>query len=218
MARPTTAKSEARRNNAQELTMDSILSIPAFYDFLQFLIRGKAYGYTLVNEFIRPRPGDRVLDIGCGTGAMCQFLSDVQYVGFDMDPAYIRTCRRRLGTKGEFHHRALSHETVDNYDPFDIVLAIGVVHHLTDAEANTLFQLASRVLRPSGRLVTMDGVRLPRQSTYETLLLNSDRGKHIRTTAQYLDLAKAAFSSVTPVVTHTLLRIPYPSLVMVCTK
>ncbi len=58
------------------------------------------------------RPDDRVLDIGCGNGRVTWPLtealgSDGHYVGFDVSPAAIRYCRRRIGPVRpdfEFHH------------------------------------------------------------------------------------------------------------------
>ena len=55
--------------------------------------------------------------------------------------------------------------------PMYIVLAIGVVHHLDDAEAVKLFQLAHAALKSGGRLVTMDGCYVPKQSRVARHLL-----------------------------------------------
>ena len=55
---------------------------------------------------------DRVLDIGCGNGRVTWPLAEAlgpegRYVGFDVSPAAIRYCRRRIGPVRpdfEFHH------------------------------------------------------------------------------------------------------------------
>ena len=99
---------------------------------------------------------------------------------------------------------------------FDLVMAIGVIHHLNDAQAAKLFELARRVLRPGGRLVTFDGCYVPRQSRIARWMLAHDRGRFVRTQEEYLRLASAHFSKVESQIRHDLLRIPYTHLILRC--
>jgi cyclopropane fatty-acyl-phospholipid synthase-like methyltransferase len=97
---------------------------------------------------------------------MLAHLPDVQYVGFDMDEKYIQSAIERFGSRGKFFCRKVSEQVLHEMqeEKFDIVTAIGVVHHLDDAEAVDLFRLAHNVLRPGGMLVTRDGCYTPEQS------------------------------------------------------
>ena len=159
-----------------------------------------------------------MLDIGCGTGVILRYMPDVRYVGFDMSRSYVAACRKRYGNKGEFHCRALTASGVSDYGEFDLVLAIGVVHHLNDPEAVNMFSLAKAALVPGGRLVTLDGVYTDDQSPLVKLLLNNDRGKFVRKESRYRALAMSQFSDVSCSIHHDLFRIPYTVLIMECTK
>ncbi len=198
--------------------MKSLLSIPCLYDAFQFLARGKAYQERLARMFIRARPGDRVLDLGCGTGAMLSCLPNVDYVGIDMSPAYIAAGRRRHGARGRFLCMELTADAVEGFTDFDVILAMGVIHHLDDARALNLFRVAYDSLRPGGRLVTLDGVFTSGQSRIRRALLEADRGRHVRSEPAYRGLATDVFSEVKAVVIEDLFRIPYSTLIMECTR
>ena len=198
--------------------MRSLLSIPCLYDAFQFLARGKAYQERLARMYIRAQPGDRVLDLGCGTGAMLTCLPNVEYVGIDMSPAYIAAGRRRHGVRGRFLCMELTADTVEGFNEFDVILAVGVVHHLDDPRALNLFRVAYDSLRPGGRLVTLDGVFTSGQSRIRRALLEADRGRHVRSEPAYRSLATGVFSDVKTVVIEDLFRIPYTNLIMECTR
>lgn len=196
----------------------SLLSLPCVYDAFQFVARGTAYQRRLASTFIRACPGDRVLDLGCGTGAMLACLPQVDYVGIDMSQAYIDACRRRHGSRGHFHCAMLTADTVKLFGEYDVILAIGVIHHLDDTIAAELFHTARRALCPGGRLVTLDGVFTAEQSRLKRALLEADRGRHVRFEAAYRALAAAAFDDVRATVVEDLFRIPYTNLIMECTR
>lgn len=196
----------------------ALLSLPCFYDVFQFMARGTAYQARLARTYIRARPGDRVLDLGCGTGAMLACLPQVEYVGMDMSPAYIDACHRRHGGRGHFHCAMLTADTVERFGACDVVLAIGVVHHLDDTTAAELFLTARKILRPGGRLVTLDGVFTAEQSWLRRALLEADRGRYVRSEAAYRALASTAFDDVQATVVEDLFRIPYSNLIMECQR
>jgi len=94
--------------------------------------RGDTVG-RLAREFLKIGPGQRVLDIGCGTANILAYLPpDVDYHGYDLNPDYVATARARYGSRGTFEVRAVSPEAVPGSQQFDVVLAIGVLHHLDD--------------------------------------------------------------------------------------
>ena len=46
-------------------------------------------------EYVRAAPGQRVLDIGCGTAELSDFLADADYLGLDPNESYLRAARSR---------------------------------------------------------------------------------------------------------------------------
>ena len=97
-----------------------------------------------------------------------------------------------------------------------MVLALGILHHLDDGEALDLFRLSSQTLKPGGRLYTLDGCYVADQSRWVRWFLDNDRGKNIRTQADYLLLAKQVFSNVSTHIREDIFWIPYTALILEC--
>ena len=193
-----------------------ILSAPWLYAGVQ-----RALGTAqpdLVNTYLRPSLGDRLLDIGCGTGAILDALPDVEYVGFDPSAAYIESAKTRFGDRGEFFVSGIEGVSSASVGTFDIVLAKGVVHHLDDELSRQVFALAAEVLRPGGRLVTFDPCFHAGQSPIARWIIKSDRGKGVRTADAYRTLAEAAFVNVETHLRTDLLRVPYTHIILVCSE
>lgn len=168
-------------------------------------------------EHLRAEPGQRVLDLGCGTGDILRFLPDVRYVGYDISQRYVEHARLRFAERGEFHCGGVAEDMPVQPSSFDLVIAHGVLHHLDDATATSLFRVARRALVPGGRLVTFDGCFVEGQSAAARFFLSRDRGEHVRELAEYERLARTAFQRVQAWVRHDLIRIPYTHLVLECT-
>ena len=197
--------------------LSSLLSFPAGYRLFGSMVGGAAAWRTYLTEYAKPAPGDKILDIGCGPADVLNFLPAVNYTGLDISPEYIGSARKRFGSRGRFCCGDVGLATIEGEQgTFDLVLAIGVIHHLDDAQATRLFDLARRALRPTGRLVTYDGCYVPQQSRIARWLLAKDRGKFVRTREEYLRLARARFSKVEPHLRHDLLRVPYTHLILNC--
>jgi len=91
----------------------------------------------------------RILDVGCGTGANLELLSEFgEAEGVDVSPQAIEFCRLR----GLKEVQLGSAERLPNEDAsFDLVTALDVVEHLDDDVGG--LQEMRRVLRPDGRLL-----------------------------------------------------------------
>jgi SAM-dependent methyltransferase len=193
----------------------SLLSLPSAYRLFWNAIGGRAYIRTLVGEYVEPQPGNRILDIGCGPGHVLPYLPEVEYTGFDLSPQYIETARQRF-PQATFVCARVSQYTLPRHSCFDIVLALGVIHHLDGAEAVQLFQIARQALAPGGRLVTLDGAFVPGQSAVSRYLVRHDRGHFMRTEDGYVRLARKVFPEVDVFIRQDLLRIPYTHIIMKC--
>lgn len=199
-------------------SLRSVLNMPQAYQMWWNFVGGPAWARVLVDEYIRPTPDAHILEIGCGPGTIVRFLpQSCDYLGFDLSPEYIEQARKRF-PHAQFVCERVSQFSLPSQNSFDFVLALGIVHHLEDSEAKTLFQIGHDALKPGGKLVTADGVWTRPQSPTARWLLARDRGEHIRSEEGYVGIATQVFPKVKPSVRHDLLRIPYSHMIMECVR
>jgi ubiquinone/menaquinone biosynthesis C-methylase UbiE len=108
------------------------------------------------------QPGQRVLDLGCGTGTLAimakQARPEAVLVGLDGDPEILERAgakARRAGVELQLDH-GFSTELPYEDESFDLVLSTLFFHHLTGADKRRTTGEIVRVLRPGGELHVAD--------------------------------------------------------------
>ena len=199
-----------------------LLAFPWAYAAVKRLLYKPANHSRLLTEIIRPFPGCRILDIGCGPADILSYLPEYisAYTGLDFNPRYIEFAQQRWSDRKNcrFECRNLNDLVAENMQAFDIVLALGLLHHISDADAGRLFRTVAELLKPGGRFITYDGVYMQGQNPVAKWLLAHDRGRAVRTEAGYLALARETFPETSGQILHDTLRVPYTIMVMTCRK
>ena len=187
---------------------------PAIYLLFQGIIGAKRSRWRCVKEYIRPVPGQRILDVGCGPGYVVEYFPKSDYIGLDTDQNYIKYANHKYKHKGSFFCQELDDAAAKDLKPFDLIIMNGLLHHLNDTQVIELFQRAKRILKPGGKIVTLDGCYVKGQSRIAKKLLDYDRGKYVREQRAYIGLASNVFDSVVTHIRHDLMRIPYTLIIM----
>ena len=134
-------------------------SLP-LYDPIVKLLGGDAARKALLEQAAL-RPGQRVLDVGCGTGTLAtlikQLYPDVEVVGLDPDPKALARARRkaaRAGVSIQFD-QGFGDELPYPEAWFDRVLSF-MFHHLPPDEKGKTVRAVRRVLKPGGEFYMLD--------------------------------------------------------------
>jgi len=195
----------------------SILSHPRIYSLFQSIMGAHQARHMMAKNYIKPRPGMDVLDIGCGPAEILDYMPSVGYWGFDISQSYIEQATKRYGNRGQFTCKELTADDLNQLPKFDIVLALGLMHHLNDQQAEAVLTLAHLALKPGGRLVTVDPCLVDGQNPIARFLILHDRGQNVRSQDAYVALAGRVFSKVNGEVRHKA-WIPYTHCFMECTR
>lgn len=147
-------RGEAKRDYVRSLFND----ISPRYDFLRLLVFAghTSLWYRRALGDLGLKPGQRVLDVGCGTGESTRFLSrrypGVQVEGMDLSPGMLDVAREQdaAGTYFEGDVGAIPRPE----GTYDLVLTAFTFRNFPAHEAALREML--RVLAPGGRLMILD--------------------------------------------------------------
>lgn len=140
----------------------------ARYDLLITLLtfgRERRFREQLLG-FAHLRPGESVLDIGCGTGTLAiaakRIVGNTAAVcGIDASPEMIARAQRKARRAGlDVAFDIAQAQSLPFPDArFDVVLSTVMLHHLPKAGRAEAVREARRVLKPGGRLLAIDFVQ-----------------------------------------------------------
>lgn len=108
-----------------------------------------------------PRPGQRVVDLGCGSGQLTLRIAPLvdSVLAVDVSPAMIELLDANALAAGvtNIDGKAVPIERLDIADgSVDLVVSNYVLHHLRDPDKAAAVRQAARWLAPGGRLVVGD--------------------------------------------------------------
>ena len=171
-----------------------------------------------INDYVLLSEHPRVLDLGCGPADILNFLTPfIDYTGIDASSNYISAAKNKFPDQKFICTIFDSNTKLDG--KFDVVLAVGLIHHLNDETSRNLIVNASKVLNDGGQFITFDNVLYNGQSRLNRWIIKQDRGNYIRNLREYTSLfPQDKFSQIQFDLREDLLRIPYSHVVSICTK
>jgi ubiquinone/menaquinone biosynthesis C-methylase UbiE len=126
-----------------------------FYDAVAALMRERVWRGLVVAR-VAARPGDVVVDVGCGTGTLAALLHRDQprarIIGVDPDPEVLALARRKAS--GVEWRQDMGDELTP--DSADVVVSSLVLHQCPMPVERSILASMFAALRPGGRLVIAD--------------------------------------------------------------
>lgn len=115
----------------------------------------------LIIEWINPQPGQKILDICCGTGTLTIMLAERitgtgEVVGIELSPAQLRMARRKRIPDGLSFIEGDARDVPFPDCYFDRGVVCGALHELPRDVRRSVLLEAHRVIRPEGKIVIVE--------------------------------------------------------------
>lgn len=109
---------------------------------------------TAVVTMLDAQPGERILDLGCGDGALTAQLASTgaTVIGVDNSPSMLEAARTR-GLTVELHNA----DALPYHRQFDAVFSNAALHWLSEARQPAVLSGIFRAIKPGGRFVAEMG-------------------------------------------------------------
>ncbi|WP_292075438.1 class I SAM-dependent methyltransferase [Mesorhizobium sp.] len=151
-----------------------LLHSAALYDTLAWLLtygRERAFRERMLS-FAKLKPGEAVLDVGCGTGTVALLAKkkvgpEGRVDGVDASPEMVARATAKAGRARiqVGFSTAIAQQLPFKDGEFDVVLSTLMFHHLPKKGREEFIREAFRVLKPDGRVLIVDFAKPPRQKS-----------------------------------------------------
>lgn len=134
---------------------------PLYDPFVRLFMRERTVRQRMLDQ-VRLRPGERLLDVGSGTGTFAilakQQHPEAEIFGIDGDPEIVSRATRKADAASArvCFQTALATELPFEARSFDRVTSSFVMHHLTSSHKTRACAEAFRVLRSGGAFYLLD--------------------------------------------------------------
>lgn len=134
----------------------------------------------------------KIVDVGCGVGNFSTFFPKASYTGIDIDPALIAVAKAHY--PGAFIVADAAHLPFRK-NSFDVVLAVGMLHHLDAETLKLVIQEFARVAKKNAAVVIVEDERPTLLNHPLAFLLYAlDRGGQFRKKIVYQRLLQNSFT------------------------
>lgn len=161
------------------------------------------YLYHAIHATPLIRPGDKVLDMGCGPAnqlvQIARINPQAHFIGVDASTQMLASAQQTLARSAcvnvELQHDDMTTLSACADGEFDCVISTMTLHHLPDTAALAqALQAARRVLKPDGAVYGVDFGRLKRAATQRFFAQDRSHLQAEAFTLDYLHSMQAAFS------------------------
>lgn len=145
-------------NEFYQLWLDKqmVYSCAYFADPNESIDEAQSRKLDYICKKLRLKPGERLLDIGCGWGALIIHAAKhygVDALGITLSEKQLSLAGERIAEAGlseKCRVELLDYRKVDETRPFDKLVSIGMVEHVGRENLGIYFEKAYRLLRPGG--------------------------------------------------------------------
>ncbi len=138
------------------LDKEMVYSCAYFGDGTETIDRAQERKLDHLCRKLRLRPGERLLDIGCGWGGLLRWAATrygVSGVGVTLSREQHDYARARIAAEGladRIEVRLQDYRDVDDRQGFDKIVSVGMYEHVGIKNLATYFSIVERLLKPGG--------------------------------------------------------------------
>ncbi|MCX5848711.1 MAG: class I SAM-dependent methyltransferase [Deltaproteobacteria bacterium] len=150
-----------------------------------------------IKSFIKEiKPGEKVLDFGCGTGRILEYdlFLNADYYGVDISPEMIKNARRKWENRPHVNFYCYNGISLPfKHKTFNYIITTWVFQHIVeDNKLKELIAELAKLLRPNGALLFIEQIR---DNEYIEIL-NGVPFKKYRTARHYKEICRHKFAEI----------------------
>lgn len=157
-----------------------------FYRLIQRIILKRSF-YDDFLKIIKNEKINHIVEIGCADSVILRDINkEIYYDGFDIEENFIQNSKKKYvnNKKYKFEKKSIHEIEFSKYDEKKtIILLIGVFHHVNDEYVKIFLRNSKRF-----KVYAIDAVRKHDQNFITKLLMDFDKGNHIRFEEHYKKL------------------------------